>query len=94
MSQTHQKLFTRELVFTPDNKRTKIVKDLLKNTEKVKGQLNQNSAELKRHLAKDPPQFAEIFGIMEYIKEIYDKLGDEKKASELAVNIHDILKKF
>jgi len=94
MSPTNQKLLIKKLMFTPDDKRTKIVKDLLKEREKLKKQLNENSSIMEKLLEKDPPAFAEIYHIMEMDKRIYEQLGNEEKASILAVDIQQVLQKF
>ncbi|MHA1380460.1 MAG: hypothetical protein ACTSRG_19010 [Candidatus Helarchaeota archaeon] len=94
MSPTNQKVFTKHLMFTPDEKRTKIVKDFLKKRQKLLQKLNENSSNLEKLLQKDPPPFREIFYLMESDKEIYEALGNEEKASILALDIQPILEKF
>lgn len=94
MSQTNQKMIIKEIMFTSDDKRTKIVKNMLKEREKSRISLKQNLSELDNLKNKESPPYDEIFQRMEATKKIYENLGDEEKASLLAMDIQDVIGKF
>ncbi|NVM03024.1 MAG: leucine-rich repeat domain-containing protein [Candidatus Helarchaeota archaeon] len=94
MSLASQKILRKEILSISDNKRSNIVKDLLKNRKRLKNLLIENIQDLEKLLIMEDPSFPEIFQKMEAAKIIYEALGDDDKAQLMAIEIQKILDKF
>ncbi|NVM02875.1 MAG: hypothetical protein HWN67_11095 [Candidatus Helarchaeota archaeon] len=94
MSPANQKIFQERMMYSPDDKRTKIVKKMLSDRAKLRTKLNDNLSEIEKLSKKEIPPYPEIFQKMEAAKRIYEELGNEEKALSKSMDIQKVLEKF